>query len=78
MSTDHAYTIDRCLTDRKLLGAALGSPETWRTWLVILRAAFGLPLDIKQRKTFAEVAGDRNPPKRRCRELWAVAGPEVR
>jgi phage terminase large subunit-like protein len=40
----------------------------------VLRAAFGLPLDEQQQKTFAAVAGNRVPPTQRVRELWCVAG----
>src|SRR2546423_837379 len=35
------------LTDPDLLGAALGPTETWKTWLAVLSAGFGLPLDDK-------------------------------
>jgi hypothetical protein len=41
---------------------------------VVLRAAFGLPLDAPQRRLFNTVAGDRAPPIRRVRELWCVIG----
>jgi Phage Terminase len=40
----------------------------------VLRAAFGLQLSDKERATFAQVAGDRGPPSKRVRELWAVVG----
>ena len=36
--------IDRALADVRMLGAGLGDIGTWRTWLVVLKAAFGLPL----------------------------------
>jgi hypothetical protein len=66
--------IDGALLDHKLLGAALGPPDTWRTWLTVLRATFGLPLLGEDRKRFAEIAGDRSPPPHRVSELWALAG----
>jgi hypothetical protein len=66
--------IDKVLTDTRLLGAALGNVETWGTWLAILKAAFGLPLDATEREVFEKVAGGRAPPTKRCRELWCVAG----
>jgi hypothetical protein len=38
--------VDTALLDRHLFGAALGSsPDTWATWLTVLRAAFASPLD---------------------------------
>jgi hypothetical protein len=66
--------IDRALTDPQLLGAGLGDLASWRTWLAVLKAAFGLPLDEIEQQTFAAVAGDRAVPLQRVRELWCVAG----
>lgn len=67
-------TVDEAMTDKRLLGAALGDPRTWTTWRAVLRAAFGLPLNDTQRSAFATVAGDREPPARRVDELWCVVG----
>ena len=67
-------SIDAALRDRNLLSAALDDFVTWRTWLVMLRAAFGLPLDNEERQVFAQVAGNRAPPGRRVRELWCIVG----
>jgi len=66
-----SMSIDRALTDPRLLGAALGDHASWTTWLVVLRAAFGLNLTDEQRDLFMQVAGGRSPPPRRVRELWA-------
>jgi len=67
-------SIDRALTDLRLLGGALGDLSPWSLWLVVLKAAFGLPLEDAERATFRKVAGDRPPPGKRVRELWAVVG----
>lgn len=69
-----ALSIDRALLDPKLLGAALGDPASWSTWIAILRATFGLPLDEAQKRVFASVAGGRAPPTKRVRELWGLVG----
>ena len=66
--------IDATLRDRNLLGAAFGDIRSWSTWIAVLRSAFGLPLDSRQRETFAGVAGGRAPPTRRVKEFWAVVG----
>jgi hypothetical protein len=66
--------IDKALTDARLLGAGLGDAPTWSTWLATLRAAFGLKLDDADVATFHRVAGDREAPTKRVRELWCVAG----
>jgi hypothetical protein len=69
------FTIDRALTDRKLLAAALGPIEPWKTWLVVMRAAFALDLGTdEERELFKHIAGDRPLPRKRVRELWCICG----
>ncbi|TIL70369.1 MAG: terminase [Mesorhizobium sp.] len=67
-------TIDKALRDPNLLGAALGTSPTWDTWVSVLRAAFGLAMTDKDRATFKAVAGGREPPPGRVRELWCIIG----
>jgi hypothetical protein len=67
-------TIDQALADPVLLGAALGDGATWSTWRAVLKAAFAITLSDDEAKLFAAVAGDRAPPSKRVRELWAVVG----
>jgi hypothetical protein len=69
-----SITIDTALTDRNLLGAALGNPKSWETWRTVLKAAFGLSLNADEAKAFASVAGNRKPPEYRVRELWCLVG----
>jgi hypothetical protein len=64
--------IDRALTDRHLLGAALGDLAPWSTWRTALKAAFALPLDDDERAVFAQIAGGRPPPQNRVDEFWAI------
>lgn len=47
---------------------------SWDTWRSILRAAYHLPMTAADRTRFRAVAGDRKPPARRVKELWAIAG----
>src|SRR5262249_39709423 len=68
------FTIDRALCDKNLIGAALGDVAPWSTWLSVLRAAFGLTLTNEELAAFHSVAGERGPPSKRVRELWAVVG----
>ena len=69
-----AVSLSHALLDHRLLGAALGDPATWATWLVVLKAAFGLKLDDEELEVFASVAGNRKPPMQRVRELWCIVG----
>ena len=68
------FTIDKVLTDPRLLGSQLGDIGTWSTWLAILKAAFALPLDAAELETFNAVTGNRPLPKKRVREVWVAAG----
>jgi hypothetical protein len=67
-------SLDRALADPNLLGAALRPLDSWRTWRVVLKAAFGEPLDSEARALFETLAGGRSPPPTRVRELWVLAG----
>jgi hypothetical protein len=61
------------LGDARLLGAAIGDLSSWATWLCVLKASFGHPLDDRERALFDAVAGGRQPPRRKVKELIAVA-----
>jgi hypothetical protein len=69
-----AITIDAALADANLLGAALGDLGSWQTWRTVLKAAFGLSFNREDARTFASIAGSRQPPGQRVRELWAIIG----
>jgi hypothetical protein len=71
---DLQVSIEAALADQKLLGAALGNPRSWATWIAVLVAAFGGGLNPDQRRAFSAVAGERNPPEAKIRELWAIVG----
>jgi hypothetical protein len=62
--------------------SAMGHPKlfapwfrgpTWNGWRAVLRAAYALPMTADEIEFFRTVA-DRNPPKKRVREFWVVAG----
>ncbi len=65
-------TITSTLDNPALLAPYFSGPS-WATWRAILRAAEGLPLDEDQLRLFRAVA-ERDPPTRRVRELWVIAG----
>ena len=46
---------------------------SWDGWKAVLAAAFVAPLSEKEKEIFRDVAGGREPPKRRPKEIW-VAG----
>ncbi len=46
---------------------------SWARWRAILKAAYAEPMTADEVALFREVA-DRDPPTRRVRELWVIAG----
>jgi hypothetical protein len=46
---------------------------SWATWRSVLKGVYGLPLAKAERSLFHAVA-ERDPPKQRVREFWAVCG----
>jgi hypothetical protein len=47
---------------------------TWDGWRAVLKAAFALPMTDEEIAFFKSVAGDREPPKKRVREIWCCVG----
>jgi hypothetical protein len=47
---------------------------SWDRWRAVLRAAFALPMSDRDRELFAEVSGDRQPPRQPVRELVCAVG----
>ena len=67
-------TATAALEDPNLLGSAFAG-DSWEIWKAVLRAAEGLPLLTRsQRADFREVAGGRDPPTSRVKELWCICG----
>lgn len=48
--------------------------DTWGAWHAVLSATFAIPMDETRAATFKRLAGGREPPTKRVRELWVVAG----
>jgi hypothetical protein len=66
--------ISDAVRDENLLGAALGNPAPWETWIAVLKASFHERLSRHERRAFDAVAGGRKPPSERVRELIAIVG----
>ncbi len=59
--------IVQALEDPNLFGPWFAGPS-WMTWKAVLKGAFAIPMGPDELSLFRAVA-----PKRRVRELWAVA-----
>lgn len=58
--------------DHEALGSFFAGPS-WDGWRIVAKAAFGEPLTEEETAFFRSIA-DRDPPKRRVRELWLIIG----
>jgi len=61
------------MSDPHLFGRWFNAPS-WATWRAVLRAAYALPMSDDDLDLFRAVAGNRAPPTRPVKELWAIAG----
>ncbi len=48
--------------------------ESWEAWRAILSGSFALPMEGERLELFNTLAGGREPPSKRVRELWCIAG----
>jgi hypothetical protein len=48
--------------------------DTWKSWLCILRAVFGLEMDEADRALFTTLTGRETPPAEQVHECWLVVG----
>src|SRR5271167_4645656 len=69
-------TFSEFLNDPETLGTYFAA-ESWRGWKTIAKAIYGEGLSKAETAFFKSIAGDRDPPKRRVREVWAI-GEEAR
>ena len=64
--------IVQALDGPNLFGQWFAGPS-WATWKTVLKGAFALPMEPHELTCFRSVA-ERDPPSRRVRELWCIAG----
>ena len=67
--TDVALDIVQTMDHPGLFKQWFDGPS-WDGWRALLKAAFCLPMSEAEIAFFKSVAGDRDPPKKRVRELW--------
>ncbi len=66
--------IIRAINDPNLFGRWFKNPESWRSWVVFLRALFGLPMDAAEVEIFRKHTGRENCPQMPASEAWLVCG----
>lgn len=66
--------IDQALLDPALLGAGLDDVSTWKPWLSVLKATYGLRLTAAEQTFLTSVSGGREAPAAPVSELWCIIG----
>lgn len=61
------------MADPAIVGTEFQGPS-WDNWRSVLKAADALPMTADETAFFKSVAGGREPPSKRVRELWLVVG----
>lgn len=67
-------TIIEAIQDEKLFRPLLKDPVTWKAWMVVLRAIFGLQMDEADKALFVELTGRTEAPDTQAREVWLCIG----
>lgn len=70
--TTATIPIDEAMSDPALFQPWFPG-STWDGWRAVLKAAYALPMTGDEVEFFRSVA-DRDPPKRRVKELWCIVG----
>lgn len=66
--------IIRAIEDQHLFKPLFKSLDTWRAWLVVLKAIFGLEMTEEERTVFKHLTGREAPPAQPVQECWLVVG----
>jgi hypothetical protein len=67
-------TIIDAVEDQNLFRPLFKNLDTWRAWLVVLKAIFALPMDEADRTVFTSLTGRTDPPAQQVSECWLVVG----
>ena len=67
-------TIIDAVEDTNLFRLMFRSLETWRAWLVVLKALFSLPMEEADLLLFKQLTGRDAPPLEQIQECWLVVG----
>jgi hypothetical protein len=62
------------IADPELLGHRFADIASWRSWLTVLRALFGLPMDSDDKARFKECTGRSKPNPAGDIECWLACG----
>jgi hypothetical protein len=63
------------IQDERFFAPSFRDVESWHSWMVFLKALFGLPIKgWRDKRLFRDCTGRQRPPKRQAREAFAIVG----
>ena len=66
--------IVNAISDKNLFGSIFKDLNTWRAWLVALKAIFGLPMSDEELALYQECTRRENPPQKPFKEIYLIVG----
>jgi len=66
--------IIQAIQDQNLFGSLFKTPETWRNWIICLKAIFALPMDRRELKIYRRFTGRKKPPQKPFNEVFLIIG----
>jgi hypothetical protein len=66
--------IIQAVKDKRLFRPVFRDLTSWQSWLVLLKALFGLQMNDKELALYQGCTGREKPPEQPFRELWAIVG----
>ena len=67
-------TIDKAFSDDRIFGTLIKDQSTWKSWIVVLKAIFGLPMDHEELKIFQKNTGRKRVPADQFSETFLIIG----
>lgn len=66
--------IIEAIQDRNLFGKLFKDLDTWRVWLIVLKAIFALPMTPEEIEVYCQFTGRTLPPQKPFREVYLICG----
>ncbi len=68
------FTIIDAVQHKDLFGRMFKNPDSWRPWLIVLKAVFALPMDEAELPLYQKLTGRTALPLQQFQECWLVVG----
>ena len=75
MKQRRSVTIVDAIKDKWLFGSLFPDLTSWSSWVVFLKAVFGIEMDAKELELYRACTKRSEPPKFGAKESYAIVGP---